>query len=184
MSNELKNRFLHNMSRNRRADIRDCLKRIQHDSEDVVEAQRDLAWIILDLVENEEIKIKKRLKTKLSAIAAAMDRALRKGAEEYVRSNRFGESIAVVNNVLLQLLLRRVPRKVLVPALSEIDDETLQIIKENMTPYSIALLHEDLEYWNRSTQDETQKITTVASSQKAMIRTAIKLKKEFTRAVI
>ncbi len=110
MSDELRKRFLYNMSKNRRADVRDELKRIDQSSEDAMEAQRDFAWVLIELVNKSEITIDKRLKKRLTAIVNAMDATLRKRAEEYIKSNQFGESIAAVNYVLLQLLLRRVPK--------------------------------------------------------------------------
>ncbi len=149
-----------------------------------MEAQRDFAWVLIELINKSEITINKRLKKRLTTIVNTIDAMLRKRAEEYVRSNQFGESIATVNYVLLQLLLRRVPRKLLIPALSMVREETFKKIERNMTPVSLELLQEDVEYWNRAVQDETEKITATASAQKTMIRTAIKLKKEFSRGVI
>ncbi len=165
-------------------DDRDELKRIDQTPEDAMEAQRDFAWVLIELINKSEITINKRLKKRLTTIVNTIDAMLRKRAEEYVRSNQFGESIATVNYVLLQLLLRRVPRKLLIPALSMVREETFKKIERNMTPVSLELLQEDVEYWNRAVQDETEKITATASAQKTMIRTAIKLKKEFSRGVI
>ena len=112
-----------------------------------------------------------------------MDAALRKSAEEFIKSNTFTESINAVNNILLQVLLRRVPRKILISSLAYQSDVTSKKIGENMTPFSLQLLNEDIAQWKKDTEDEAEKLTTCAAAQRIVMRTAVKIKKEFSQAV-
>lgn len=182
MSEELRERFLRNMSRNRRAEISEGFSIWEGTKNEALQAQRDLAWVIIDLVEVCKIKVHRRLQSHLEAIIRQLDIALKNRALEYIKSNRFGSSVAAINDILLQVLFRRVPRKVLVPALSVLRDETYKKICANMTSYAIQLLNDDIEHWQQSAEDETEKLTSTVAAQQSIIRTAIKLKGEFAKS--
>ncbi|MCH8287389.1 hypothetical protein IIB79_12845 [candidate division KSB1 bacterium] len=99
-----------------------------------------------------------------------------------MKSNTFTESIKAVNDILLQVLIRRVSRKVLIHSLAYQNDMISKKIGENMTPYSLQLLNEDITQWLKNTKDETEKLTACAAAQRTVMRTAVKIKKEFLRA--
>ena len=61
-------------------------------------------------------------------------------------------------------------------------DDTNKKISKNMTPFFLQLLAEDVEHWRRTTETETDMVTSTAAAQQSIIRTAIKLKKEFARS--
>ncbi|MCH7782905.1 hypothetical protein IID62_07530 [candidate division KSB1 bacterium] len=149
---------------------------------EILQEQRELAWIIIDLTESGGIKVNKRFQGQLEAIIRSMDAALRKSAEDFIKSNTFTESIKAVNDILLQVLIRRVPRKVLIHSLAYQNDMINKKIGENMTPYSLQLLNEDITQWLKNTKDETEKLTACAAAQRTVMRTAVKIKKEFSRA--
>ena len=182
MSEELRGRFLQNMSRNRRSEIREGLSLWEGTPEEILQEQRELAWIIIDLTESGGIKVNKRFQGQLEAIIRSMDAALRKSAEDFIKSNTFTESIKAVNDILLQVLIRRVPRKVLIHSLAYQNDMISKKIGENMTPFSLQLLNEDITQWLKNTKDETEKLTACAAAQRTVMRTAVKIKKEFSRA--
>ncbi|KPK96166.1 hypothetical protein AMJ80_01550 [bacterium SM23_31] len=182
MSEELRERFLNNMSRNRRVEVNEGFSFWEGTNNEVLQAHRDLAWAIIDMAEEGKIKVHKRLQSQLEAIMRAMDTALRYTALKYIKSNRFGTSISAINDILLQVLFRRVPRKVLIPALSELKDETYKKICANMTSHAVRLLNDDIEHWQRNARDETEKLTSTAAAQQAIIKTAVKLKSEFVRS--
>ena len=110
------------------------------------------------------------------------DAALAERAEKYIQSNQFGNSITEINNIILQLLIRKVPRKILVPALSVIQENTSRKISFNMTDFSWELLLEDIKHWDRKTPDEKEKLTSAAAAQQIMVRTAEKIKRDFRRS--
>ncbi len=182
MSEELRAKFMSNMSRNRRNEVRDGMRIWEPEASEIMQAQKELAWVIIELGEKHEIKISKRLQRQLEAIIRGIDNALAARAEKYIESDQFGSSISEINNVILQLLIRRVPRKVLIPALSVLKDNTSRKISYNMTEYSWEILKEDIKHWDRGIEDKKEKITSAAAAQQAVVRTAGLIKREFARS--
>lgn len=184
MSEELRARFFQNMSRNRRKELREGMSIWEGTREETLEAQRDLAWIIIELTESGGIKLNKRLQSQMESIIKIMDEALQKKASQYIQSNIFGESIEAINDILFQILLRRVSRKLLVSSLGCSNDTIDQKIASNMTPVGARLLNEDIDHWKRTVKNDAEKITSCAAAQREMLRSAIQVKKEFKRSVI
>ena len=178
MSDTLRERFLHNMSHNRRAEVREELSLWKSTREEQLQAQRELAFIILDVADSGGITLNPLIRRHFEQVIASLDAALIKSAQNYLQSGHFDNAVVSLNDVLLQLLLRRVQRQVFVAALSEAHKQVHFKIRANMTPFSHQLLLEDIEHHRKAVSTESERFGQAASAQQEIIRTAEKLKKE------
>jgi len=181
LSEELRDRFIHNMSRNRRSEVKEGFTLWEGTRDEIIEAQRELAWILIGLAERGAIAVSQRLHRQLKELMRRMDEALARNAAEYIRSDTFGSAMRALNAVLLQVLIRRVSRRLLIQALSCITDSTRAVFFDNMTASAQELIRQDIEHWMRGV-DECRKVIAAAAAQHAVIRQAAKLKKEFARS--
>jgi hypothetical protein len=182
LSDELRLRFLDNMSRNRRNEVKESMELWESTPNEIISAQRELAWILVGLAQKGEVKLSKRLKKQLEIIIRQIDYALAKHAEEFIKSDTFGISLRGMNPVFLQVLIRRVSRKILVQAMSAINEQTSEKINANITPFAKELLTQDIEHWGSKQRDDYSKVIASATAQRAIINQAVKIQREFARS--
>ncbi|MFC1554437.1 FliG C-terminal domain-containing protein [candidate division KSB1 bacterium] len=183
MSKDLRRKFLHNMSKNRKAEVRDALRIRKGTGDETLQAQRDIAWILIDLHESGEVKLSRNLQQQLQSLIEAMDEILFQNAEDYLNSKCFDSSIEALNDVLFQYLVRRVPRKILIPAFSLMMDQKSTKIALNMTPLAIRLISEDIKHWRKEIKEDKKILIQTAAAQQRTISESQKLIKEFRRSV-
>jgi len=181
MSDELRGRFLQNLSRNHRKEVRGGMRLWEAGKDEQTQAMRDLAWIIVGMLEKGDFTLDKRIRSRLEKMIRDMDEALARSSLEYIESGTFGASMKPLNDVVFQILIRRVGRKVLIQAFSFADETIIEKMNRNVTPFARTLLEEDIEHWRRKTPEKNERLTSAAAAQRAVIRRAIQLKRELSR---
>ncbi len=182
MSEDLRAKILSNMSKNRRTEIRDGLRIWEGTGDEILLAQKEFAWIIVEMGEKSAIQVSRRLQKQLEAIIKEIDRELALRARSYLESGKFDSVIGSLNDVIFQILIRRVPRKVLVSAMTLLSAKLGRILDRNMTEAGMTMLLEDIEHWKSTIEDENDKITITAASKQAVEKKADLIIKEFRRS--
>lgn len=179
LSDDLKTKFFDNMSKNRKADLKDRIRGMEISKDEIITAQKELAWALIELTEQNKLKLSVRFTKQLKKIIEAFDKILFERAKLFLKSGKFNNGIVNVNDVIIQLIIRKSGRKVLIPAISKAENESKVKIKNNMTPGSWDILMEDIGHWESKVEDENDIITEAAAAQNLLLDISALTKKEF-----
>jgi len=177
-SDELKERFFCNLSRNRISEIKEGFEIWEPGTEDIIKAQELMVQTIIRLSRDKQITLSPELRKKLFILIRKLDKGTLLEAQKFLKSGKFIDTIQNINQVTLQLLIRNVPRRTLIAAFHYLNDEVKQIVRENMTETGMIILNEDLDYRERSVEYEEEGIIQGAEAQKIVMDKAKKIEKK------
>jgi len=177
-SEELKEKFYKNMSKNRFREIREGMEIWEPETDDILKAQEIIVQTIINLSKEKKISLSPALRKKLFILIRKLDKEKTLEAGTFIKGGEFVKCLNNINKVILQLLIRNVSRKVLIAAFQYMNEEVKEIVNTNMSETGIVILSEDIEHWNKTIEDEEYSIIAIADSQKTVIDKAKKIEKK------
>ncbi|MFC1726484.1 FliG C-terminal domain-containing protein [candidate division KSB1 bacterium] len=168
-SDELRTKFLKNMSRNRRKELSENFFLIEGQKEEKLRVQKEVLYILVDMINKNRIKFKKEIEEKLVKLSAKLKKEAAAEAISFLESGTLRGMVEKLNNRQMQLLVRRVGRKSLILGLIGGDNDIKRKFVVNMNDEMLVMVKEDVNYWKKQIPDIEELRIFAASAQKEIV---------------
>lgn len=169
-SDELRKKFLQNMSKNRRKELAQEFYILEGKTDEKLRVQREVLYVLVDMINKKRLHFEKEIAEKLLQLSAKLKKEASREAEKYLNSGEFFSLISNLNNRQIQLLIRRVNRKTLILGLLGGNTEIKRHFVVNMNDEMLSMVKEDVNYWKKQIPEPEEMWIYSADAQKAMVQ--------------
>jgi len=174
-SDELRAKFLKNMSKNRKKELSEGFFLFDGNEDEKLRVQKEVLYILVEMIKSERLHFRKEIEDKLLKLSEKLKREAVSDAMSYLKSGEFYELIKKLKNRQIQLLIRRVNRKILILSLLGGNRDIRKKFIINMNNELHKIVKEDVEYWKREISDEDELKIHIADAQKVMVKKGEKI---------
>ena len=177
-SDELREKFLKNMSKNRRRELAQEFYILEGKTDEKLRVQKEVLYVLVDMINKKTLHFEKEIEEKLLKLSAKLKKEASEEAEKYLNSGEFYALVSKLNNRQIQLLMRRVNRKTLILGLLGGDTEIKRHFVVNMNDEMLSMVKEDVNFWKKQIPELEELWIYSADAQKVMVTKGEKIIEE------
>jgi len=183
-SNDLKDKICNNLSKNASRQFIETLKTNLESPVEMTMVKRDCLNTLFNLYSKKRISLPVNLKRLYTLLKRKEDKRISIETELILKSHLFDKIIGELNNIQIQLLLRKTDRRVITRVIHNINEEVQNKIFQNMSKNSREIILQDYHYWLKENRNPALRMIKIGEARKKLMENSLQITGNLSTKVV